>query len=159
MELKNIRGANLARWIRDDPHAKGVVTAWCDHYSQFLRGDERPFNPQHIRNLAKPAISENESFGEKMARKVERAMGRPAYSLDQKQNAEAESLNQTTYENAPDELSRVYKRIPDSRKAVVDYLLGLESPTTAPPGLMALLDTAELLIEKNKPEPKKNTAA
>jgi len=140
MTLKNTRGANLARWIREDPHAKGNVAAWCDHYSQFLEWHETPFNPQHIRNIAKSEIVKTESFGEKMARKIERAMGEPLYALDRPPaSVEEPSTGYTKTRKAPesqrdsgDRIADAYKSMSPARRALADYAMRLKPKAQAP---------------------------
>lgn len=86
---------NLRRWIDDDPVSQGNVSKWCDHYSVYLGKDEKPFNPGHIRQYIPQGNRESHAgIGETLARKIERALGRPRYSMDEPHPSDRGAVNE-----------------------------------------------------------------
>ena len=160
-DLRRIRARNLRKIIDDDLRAAGNVSTWCDLYSPNLEADERPFSPAHIRNLMKPDL-ETESFGDKVARKIERAVGLKRWFLDQeKLQAGFKVLVDEAREDGAeygvegDESTLIYSQYQaaDSQtKMLVDALLDPQEFKTLPPAAKGAIRAAiELVQQKNKP--------
>ena len=161
-DLRRIRARNLRQIIDDDLRAAGNVATWCDLYSQNLEADERPFSPAHIRNLMKPDL-ETESFGDKVARKIERAAGLKRWFLDQddlQSGLKVELVDEAredvaVYGGGNDEAALIYRQYQaaDSRtQMLVDALLDPHQLRALPPGAQGAIRAAlELVQQKNKP--------
>lgn len=147
-ELRYIRARNLRRLIEQDPHVGGVVAKWCDHYSQQLEPDERPFSPAHIRNLMNPEIK-TESFGEKVARKIERAAGVSRGFLDDPGDIVTDSQDaEYDVDRTARRMYRRYMSAPNDAQQLVDALLDPSQfdglPTPIKGALSAALELAKL---------------
>lgn len=79
MDIRETRRANLRAWIDEDPVSRGNVESWCKHYSQFAA---EPFTPSYIRQLVPASGKVARNIGEKTARKLEQAGGKPKGWLD-----------------------------------------------------------------------------
>lgn len=153
--LREIRRMNLRRWIDDDPVAQGNVAKWCDHYSVHLEKDEKPFNPNHIRQyIPQGGRDPHGSIGETLARKIERAVGRPRYSMDEPHPQDAYQVNEAraTYgrrgkpiAKSLDELmgrepgraeiaAKVFRSAPEYQQEVIEAILGIRQFDELPEG-------------------------
>ena len=130
-ELKLIRQANFRRWINEDAVAAGDVKAWCDHYSKFLKDADRPFNPSYIRQLVPKHGPPHASFGEKVARKIERAMGQPEGSLDRPPNAVG---GESPGYREQIDLVEAFRDADEERQLLARVLLGLAPESKLPEG-------------------------
>lgn len=139
MDIADNRRRNLNRWIRLDPHAQGNVSAWCDYYSRFLPPDA-PLTPGYIRPLVQLDREKPASFGEKTARKIEKAVGAPIGSLD-KPPEEASADPAFSAPSRPQlaqvtgsEIAKAFAKAEPARQAVVEALLGLRQYDNLPAG-------------------------
>lgn len=151
--LKQIRRMNLRRWIDDDPVADGNVAKWCDYYSVYLEKDEKPFNPNHIRQYIPQGDREpHGSIGENLARKIERALGRPKYSMDEPHPDDKSQINEErahygkqAIHNSLDELmghepsraqlvAKAFRVAPEYQQAIVEAILGMRRLDELPEG-------------------------
>lgn len=82
MDLDDIRRRNLRNWIDTAPESKGNVERWCAHYSRFVGDGEKPFSPGQIRQLVPKKGKPTRNIGEDLARKLEKACGKPVGALD-----------------------------------------------------------------------------
>jgi len=69
-DIHEIRRRRLREWIDTDDNSKGVVEAWCAHYSQFT---DRPINAVHIRQIVPKRGTPTSNLGETLARSLEDA--------------------------------------------------------------------------------------
>lgn len=79
MDIAEVRRRNLRAWIDQDPHSQGNVEAWCHHYSRFA---DKPISPTYIRQLVPARGGAARNIGERAARKLEAAGGKPPGWLD-----------------------------------------------------------------------------
>jgi len=114
MDLARIRRMNLRRWIDEDPHAEGNIERWCDYYSARLGANEPPFSPGYLRQLAPKSGAAHGNIGEKIARRIERAMGKPEYSLDRPPSEAADT-----------EILDHYRGSSPQARMLIDVLMGV----------------------------------
>jgi hypothetical protein len=79
MKQDDIRSKRLRKWIDEDPVSNGNVVAWCNHYSHYTQEGEEPLNPVMIRGMAPKRGKRSQTFGEKIARKLEEIGRRAGY--------------------------------------------------------------------------------
>lgn len=94
METADIRRKNLRRWIDTDPVSRGNVEAWCSHYSRF---SDKPITPSYIRQLVPERGKPSRNIGERVARKLEIAGGKPVGFLDRVDGNDGESGNKSHF--------------------------------------------------------------
>lgn len=130
MDIAEIRRRNLRKWIDEDPASNGVVRAWCDYYSQRLAPNEAPFNPTYIRQIAPKSGTPHRDIGEKVARKIERALGKPEGSMDRLIRLVEEPQPAGEHE----EIIRRYSALPPELQLLVQAILGMKAGADLPKG-------------------------
>lgn len=139
MGIPDNRRRNLRRWIDADPNAYGNVSAWCSYYSLFLDADD-PLTPGHIRPLVQLDRPKPAPFGEKVARKIERAVGAAPFSLDRPPDEVRDDPASYTpsrpdvFRSSGPDVAKAFAKADPARQAVVEAALGLRDEEDLPVG-------------------------
>lgn len=83
MEIEEIRRLRLRQWIDNDPVSQGDVEKWCNHYSKLAVEGDGTLSPTYIRQLVPKRGTASRNIGERVARRLERIVGKPKGSLDE----------------------------------------------------------------------------
>lgn len=83
MEIEEVRRLRLRQWIDNDPVSLGDVEKWCNHYSKLAAAGDGTLSSTYIRQLVPKRGNPSRNIGERVARRLERIVGKPKGSLDE----------------------------------------------------------------------------
>lgn len=92
MEIEEVRRLRLRQWIDSDPVSLGDVEKWCNHYSKLAAEGDGTLSPTYIRQLVPKRGNPSRNIGERVARRLERIVGKPKGALDEEMSGEQQAV-------------------------------------------------------------------